>query len=85
MFTVACSRCFGSGKFDRGTCFRCQGLGVTQSARKPAQTFEVSAVFSDGVRRILKSTVAANADAATQKVAAMRDWFGFDMTTVKAK
>jgi len=84
-YITECSRCYGSGKFDRGTCFRCQGLGKTTTARKPSDKFEVSAMYQDGVRRVMRNRVAKNADEAIAKVLSEREWYGFDLSTVAAK
>lgn len=84
-YTTKCSRCLGSGRFDRGTCFRCNGAGVTTTARKPAARFEVSAIYSDGVRRVMRCKAAKSAEAAITAVMAEREWFGFDLATVAAK
>lgn len=85
MYKTLCSRCLGSGKYDRGTCFRCTGLGFTMTAKKPTPRFEVSAVYSDGVRRVMRVKAAATAEKAIQVVTAERDWFGFNLATVEAR
>lgn len=35
-YKVTCSRCLGTGRYDRGTCFRCKGACYTTTTRKPA-------------------------------------------------
>ena len=34
-YNVLCSRCNGTGRYDRGACFRCKGAGCKQQAVKP--------------------------------------------------
>lgn len=34
-YNAQCSRCAGSGRFDRGTCFRCKGARFEVVARRP--------------------------------------------------
>lgn len=82
---VACGRCGGSGRYDRGACFGCQGTGFRTTTRKPSPRFEVSAIYSDGVRRLLKNKSAASAEKAVKAVLAERDWIGFDLSTIDTK
>lgn len=84
-YKTSCGRCGGSGRYDRGTCFGCQGLGYRLTGRKPATRFEVSAMYSDGVRRVMRNKAAGSAEKAIATVLAERDWLGFDLSTVQAK
>lgn len=86
-YLVTCSRCNGSGKYDRGVCFRCNGAKVTKTSRKPADKYEVSAVFKDGVRRIMKAVSAKSQQEAIAKVlGAKNDWEKFfDLSTIEAR
>lgn len=84
-YKTTCPRCDGKGRFDRGTCFSCNGAGVVLTSRKPAPKFSVSAIYSDGVRRVMRARAAKSADAAIAAVLAEREWFGFDLATVSAK
>jgi DnaJ-class molecular chaperone len=34
-YTCQCGRCDGSGRFDRGTCFECKGVGYVNRSTKP--------------------------------------------------
>jgi DnaJ-class molecular chaperone len=84
-YKATCGRCGGTGRYDRGTCFGCQGAGYKLTARKPSQKFTVSAVYSDGVRRVMRNKAAATAEKAVAAVLAERDWSEFfDLTTVAA-
>lgn len=85
IYKAVCGRCGGSGRYDRGTCFGCQGAGYKMTSRKPAVRFQVSAIYSDGVRRILCNKAAKTAEAAITAVLASREWIGFDLATVQAK
>jgi DnaJ-class molecular chaperone len=80
-----CGRCLGTGRYDRGTCFRCRGAGSVAVSRKPAVRFEVSAVYSDGVRRVLKMKAAKSEQAAIDFVLAWGPWPGFDLETIRAR
>lgn len=84
-FSAVCGRCLGSGRYDRGTCFSCNGARAVATCRPPVPRFEVSAVYSDGVRRLMRVQAAATAQAAVAKVVAARDWFGFDITTATGR
>jgi DnaJ-class molecular chaperone len=48
-FSCQCGRCGGSGKYDRGSCFDCNGLGFKNVARKPTLLAHVLTVtYSNG-------------------------------------
>ncbi|AMW36164.1 hypothetical protein [Xanthomonas phage XAJ2] len=49
-FTCQCSRCDGNGKFDRGTCFTCKGVGYENKARRPSSltAFTLLVAYSNG-------------------------------------
>jgi len=85
LYKAACGRCGGSGRYDRGACFGCQGSGFCMTSKKPGLRFEVSAIYSDGVRRILQNKSAASAEKAAQAVLAKGDWIGFDLSTIQTK
>jgi DnaJ-class molecular chaperone len=84
-YSITCGRCLGTGRYDRGACFGCKGAGIKITNRKPPERFEVSAMYSDGVRRVLRNKAAKTAAAAISAVLAEREWPGFDLSTVRAK
>lgn len=84
-YTALCGRCLGTGKYDRGICFRCRGAGAVLVSRRPAVRFEVSAVYADGVRRVLKMKAAKSEQAAIDFVLALGPWPGFDLETIRAR
>lgn len=85
LYKATCGRCGGTGRYDRGTCFGCNGAGFKMTSRKPAVRFTVSAIYSDGVRRVLRQRAAKTTEQAIATVVAEREWIGFDMSTVEAK
>ena len=50
MFTCQCNRCNGAGKYDRGTCFDCKGLGYKNRSTQPRglTPFVLTVTFSNG-------------------------------------
>ena len=67
-----CSRCNGSGKYDRGTCFECNGRRAITCAKPAAPEFQVTAIYEDGVRRVMKSYRAKTAEDAIAKTLSAR-------------
>lgn len=49
-YTCQCSRCDGSGKFDRGVCFGCKGVGYRNQATQPRSLtpFILTVTYSNG-------------------------------------
>jgi hypothetical protein len=48
-FTCQCSRCDGTGRYDRGTCFDCKGLGYVNRVNTRGLTpFILKVVYSNG-------------------------------------
>ena len=70
-YSRVCPRCNGTGRYDRGTCFTCNGAKRIKSATPPKPEWEASAVFNDGVRRYLctKASEAAALKAGEEKIA----------------
>ncbi|WP_124646226.1 hypothetical protein [Burkholderia sp. Bp8990] len=49
LFSCQCTRCDGSGKHDRGTCFDCKGLGVVQRlTTRGMHDFALTVTYSNG-------------------------------------
>lgn len=80
-----CPRCNGTGRYDRGTCFGCKGRRAITCAKPVTPAFEVTAIYEDGVRRVMKTYRAKNAAEAIKKTRCARVWFGFDMDTIEAR
>lgn len=82
-----CSRCNGSGKFDRGTCFECNGRkAVPCSCKNPMPRFEVFALYMNDYNARLGTVRAKSADAAIKQVLkTKKNTTGFDLSTVQAK
>lgn len=49
-FTVQCSRCDGKGRYDRGTCFTCKGVGYENKATQPRgmTPFVLTVTYNNG-------------------------------------
>ena len=56
MFNVQCTRCDGTGRYDRGTCFKCKGKRFVKSSRKPHLLPERNYVvtFDTGKKNVVK-------------------------------
>lgn len=80
-----CPRCNGTGRYDRGTCFQCNGRRAITCAKPATPMFKVTAVYENGERCIMKTYRAKNAEEAIKKTRCARVWFGFDMDTIEAK
>lgn len=85
-YSRVCPRCNGTGRYDRGTCFTCNGACRIKTATPPKPEWEVSAVFKDGVRRILctkAGTEAAALKAGEAKIAKGPEFW--DASTISAR
>lgn len=48
-FTCQCNRCDGNGKYDRGTCFDCKGLGyVNRTSYRGLTPFVLNVTYANG-------------------------------------
>jgi hypothetical protein len=50
MYSCQCSRCDGTGKYDRGTCFDCKGVGYKNQKTQPRglSPFTLNVTYSNG-------------------------------------
>lgn len=54
-YNVECSRCLGSGRYDRGACFRCKGRRYTKTSRKPSGTpISLVVIYENGSQNHIK-------------------------------
>lgn len=55
-FSCQCSRCNGTGKYDRGTCFGCKGLGYKNQATKPRglTEFNLTVTYANGSKNNIR-------------------------------
>lgn len=48
-YTCQCTRCDGSGRYDRGTCFDCKGLGsVNKCSYRGLTPFVLKVTYTNG-------------------------------------
>lgn len=78
-FTCQCLRCNATGRFDRGACFDCKGLGYVNRANTRALTpFVLTVVYENGSTNAPRvfATQRAHAVTIVERMLKIKGWKG---------
>lgn len=78
-YTCQCTRCDGSGRFDRGICFDCKGTGfVNRTTTRGLTPFRLTVTYANGRQNTPRvfATTRAKAVAIVERQMRVNGWEG---------